>query len=109
MHITFFDIKGTVRFEFIPQQLTVNRAYYMETLKRIREAVHGKMPELWPIVWILHLDNAPAHKMLIVKQSVAQKSFNEMKHHPPIPPVWLRMASVSKNEICLRKTNISAY
>jgi hypothetical protein len=44
----FFDIKGTVRFESIPQGQTVNQAHYIEILKRLREAVHTKSPELRP-------------------------------------------------------------
>jgi hypothetical protein len=42
MLITFFDIKGTVHFEFFPQRQTVNRAYYVEILKWLREAVRKK-------------------------------------------------------------------
>jgi hypothetical protein len=38
------------------------------------------MSELWPNDWILHHDNAPAHKGLSVKQFLAQKSTNEMEH-----------------------------
>jgi hypothetical protein len=48
MLITYFDIKGTVQFEFIPQGQTVNEAYYVETVKWICEAVHRKRSELWP-------------------------------------------------------------
>jgi hypothetical protein len=47
MLITFFDTKDTVHFEFILQGQTINDAYYMEILKRLRESVLRKRPELW--------------------------------------------------------------
>jgi hypothetical protein len=48
--------------ELIPQGQTVNQAYYVEILKRLREAVLRKMSELWSNDWILHHDNAPAYE-----------------------------------------------
>jgi hypothetical protein len=63
---TFFDIKGVVHFEFIPQDQTVKQAYYVEILKPLREAVRRKRPELWPINWILHHENTPAHRILSI-------------------------------------------
>jgi hypothetical protein len=39
MLITFFYIKGTIHYELIPQGRTVNEAYYVEILKRLRVAV----------------------------------------------------------------------
>jgi fatty acid-binding protein DegV len=86
--ITFFDIKGIVHFEFIPQGQTVNQAHYMEILKQLHEAVHRKRSELQPNNWILHHDNAPTNRMLSVKQLLAQKSITEMNTHP-IPLLWL--------------------
>jgi hypothetical protein len=78
--ITFFDIKGIIHFEFIPELKTVNQAYYsfVEVLKLLREAKHKK----WPNDSILHHDNAPANKALSVKQFVAQKSITKMEHPP---------------------------
>jgi hypothetical protein len=66
----------------------------MEILKRLREAVHSKRPELWPSDWILHHDNALAHKALSVKQFLAQKSIAEDEQllcFPDLAPndLWL--------------------
>jgi hypothetical protein len=38
----FFDIKGIVHFEFIPQSQTIDQAYYVEIVRQLREAVHRK-------------------------------------------------------------------
>jgi hypothetical protein len=92
--ITFFDIKDVVRFEFIPQDQTVNKAYYVEISKRLSEIVRRRKPELSPNNWILHHDNAPAHKTLSVKQFLAQKSITEIEH----PPCSLDFAP---NDFCL--------
>jgi hypothetical protein len=80
--ITFLDIQGIIHFELIPQGQKVNQAYYMEILKRLREIMHGEMPELSPNDWILRHDNDPAHKALSVKKFLAQKSMTEMEHQP---------------------------
>jgi hypothetical protein len=69
----FLEIKDVVHFEFIPQGQTVSQAYYVEMLKRLRETVRRERPELWSNDWILHHDNAPAHKALCVKQLLAKK------------------------------------
>jgi histone-lysine N-methyltransferase SETMAR len=85
MLITFFDFKGTGHFEFIPQGQTATQTYYVEIMNRLHEAVRIKRPELWPDDWILHHDNAPAHKVHSVKQFVVQKSITEMEHPPSSP------------------------
>jgi hypothetical protein len=64
--ITSFDM-DIVHFEFIPQSQTVSQAYYVEILKRLRETVRRKRPEIRRTGWILHHDNAPAHTTLPVK------------------------------------------
>jgi len=36
MLICFFDIKGLVHFEFLPQGQTLNQQFYLEVLERLR-------------------------------------------------------------------------
>jgi hypothetical protein len=55
-----------IHHEFVPQGQTVNAAFDVEVLKRLRECVR---PELWTEKnWILHHDNAPSHSTLIMNE-----------------------------------------
>jgi hypothetical protein len=72
--ITFFDIKVIVHFEFIPQGQTVNQAHYVQILKRLRETVCRKRPELWPTV------GSSTMTILQLQQFLAQKSITELEH-----------------------------
>jgi hypothetical protein len=104
--ITSFDVKATVHFTFIAKGQTVNPAYYVEILKRLREAVRRKMSERLHNDWILHHDNAPAQKALSVKHFLAQKSITEMNTHRS-PLILLRLTSgCFTNKVCLKGTNI---
>jgi len=85
MLIVFFDIQGTVKAEWVPSGQTVNWQYYVEVLTKLREHVRRKRPELWRNGWILHQDNAPAHKALSVKQFLANKNITVFEH-PPYSP-----------------------
>jgi hypothetical protein len=48
-----------------------------------------KRPELWPNDSFLHHDSSVAHKVLLVKQFLAQKSCVEMEHPPYSPDLAL--------------------
>lgn len=47
MLICFFDIKGIIHSEFVPQSQTVNQPFYLVVLKRLRRSVARKRPALW--------------------------------------------------------------
>jgi hypothetical protein len=44
--------------------------------------VRRNRPELQSDDWVLHNDNAPAHKALSVKRFLAQKLITELEHPP---------------------------
>jgi len=47
MLMVFFDCHGIVHHEFAPEAQTVNAAFYVEVLKRLRDRVHRVRLELW--------------------------------------------------------------
>jgi hypothetical protein len=79
LFITFFDIKGIGHF-FSFHKAKQSTKLIVETVKRLREALRRKRPELWLNDWILHHDHVPAHKAISVKQFLVKKSITEMKH-----------------------------
>ena len=60
---------------------TVNQVYYLEVLKRLREKVRKKRPEIFASnSWILHHDKAPAHTALSLREFLATKQITVLKH-----------------------------
>jgi len=86
MLMVFFDWHGIVQHEFAPEGQTVNAAFYVEVLKRLRDCVHRVRPELWEgRRWILQHDNAPAHSALIMREFLV-RSYITVLEHPPYSP-----------------------
>jgi len=80
MLIAFFDIDGLVHHEYVPRGQTVNKEFYKTVLLRLRDAVRRHRPEKWRSGnWILHHDNAPAHRAVTTSEFLA-------KHNIPSLP-----------------------
>ena len=68
MLIVFFIGRVIVHYEFVPCGETVNKEFYLNVLKHLREAVRRKMPKAWTNnTWMLHHDNVPAHASLLIR------------------------------------------
>ena len=83
MLICFFDQKGIVHKVFVPPGQTVNGAFYVEILKRLREDVRRKRPDQWRNnTWLLHHGNVPAYAALLTRRFL---NYNNMTM-VPLPP-----------------------
>ena len=84
--VTFFDIRGIVHSEFLPQSQTINQQVYKEILRRLFRSVREKRRELWQDKsWLLHHDNTPAHNALSLQQFLAEKN-TAILEQPPYSP-----------------------
>ncbi|UYV82490.1 hypothetical protein LAZ67_21002496 [Cordylochernes scorpioides] len=71
----FFDCRGVVHPEFSPQGRTVNKEYYLQVMRNLREAIRQKRPDLWKNKnWLLHHDNVPAHTSFLVRDFLAKNN-----------------------------------
>jgi hypothetical protein len=70
----FFNIRGVIMIEWVPEGQTINQKYYLEVLTKLREQVRKKRLHLWKKKSrILHQDNAPAHNAFAMKQFLSDK------------------------------------
>lgn len=84
--IVFFDYKGIVHHEYAPSGQTVNKEYYIEVLRRLRDAIRRRRPDLHASgQWQLHHDNAPAHSAQLVQQFLAKHNIPQVRQ-PPYSP-----------------------
>lgn len=61
--------------EFLSEGRTVHKEYYLEIMRRLREVIRRKRPDLWknnsPL---LHHDNAPTRTSLSVRDDLAKNN-----------------------------------
>src|SRR5215469_16928823 len=63
----FLDYRGVVHHKYAPQGQTINKEYYRDVLRRLRDAVRRKRQDLWSTGnWRLHHDNASAHSSHLI-------------------------------------------
>jgi hypothetical protein len=75
-----------VHHEFLHQGQTLNRWYYLEELKHLRENVTTERPQLWRNnSWYLHHDNTPAHASLLIHDFLANTNTTVLPQ-PPYSP-----------------------
>ncbi|UYV72276.1 hypothetical protein LAZ67_9002433 [Cordylochernes scorpioides] len=86
MLTVFFDYQGIVHHEFQQHGSTITADSYLGVLRRLREAIRQKRPELWRSKsWILHHDNTPAHTALKISKFL-QDHLTSVFPQPPYSP-----------------------
>ncbi|UYV64367.1 hypothetical protein LAZ67_3000418 [Cordylochernes scorpioides] len=107
MLTVFFDYQGIVHHEFQQQGSTITADSYLRVLRRLREAIRQKRPELWRSKsWILHHDNAPAHtalKILKFLQDHSTSVFPQPPYSPDLAPCDFLLFEKLKKKLKGRK------
>ncbi|KAJ4426501.1 hypothetical protein ANN_27315 [Periplaneta americana] len=95
MLTVFFDVRGIVNHEYAPEGQMVTKEYYHDVLRRLRDAVRRKRPDMWTANnWHLHHDNAPAHSSQLIHTFLAKHgitTFRQPPYSPDLAPCdfWL--------------------
>ncbi|UYV67590.1 hypothetical protein LAZ67_5001322 [Cordylochernes scorpioides] len=81
MIIVFFDIRGIVHCEFVPQGQTVNSAFYLEVLRILKRRIARVRTEIKDKVK-LHRDNATSHTAFIITNFLARSNTPKIDMDP---------------------------
>jgi len=86
-HVTdVFWFWGYRNHEYAPDGQTINKEFYPQVLRRLRESVLRKRPEKWRDGdWILHHNNAPVHTSHLVQQFLAKQGTAQLQQAPYSP------------------------
>ena len=77
----FLDNKRIIHQKFAPQGQTFNQDCYIGMLKRLREDKRRKRLQKWAgLDWMVHYDDASAHKALSVQQFLAKTNIIAVPH-----------------------------
>jgi hypothetical protein len=82
----FCDYRGIVYHSYASESQTVNKEYYLEVIRHLRDADWCKRPDLWASRnWQLHHDNAPAHSSHLIQSFLANHGIPVVRQAPYSP------------------------
>lgn len=82
----WWDYKGIVHFELLPNNATINSEVYCHQLDKLNDALKQKRPELINRKGVVfHQDNAKPHTSLMARQKLLQLGWDVLPH-PPYSP-----------------------
>jgi hypothetical protein len=92
----------------VPKGQTVNSGFYCDVLRRLRENVQRRRPELWrEQTWLLHHENAPFHTSVLTQQFLAKHKMAVIPHPPYSPDLAsCDFFFFQKNEIEAERTPV---
>ena len=86
MLTVFFDSRGVVSHQYAPQGQNINKEYYLEVLRPLRDAVRRNRQDLWAAgTWQLHHDNAPAHSSQLIQTFLVKHNIPVVRQAPYSP------------------------
>lgn len=111
MLVAFFDCRGMIHREFVPEGQTVNATFYMGVMNRLLKRIARVRPDMHANKsWFLLHDNAPSHNAAVIRQFLAKK--NSYCATPPHVLAGLgtgRLLFVSKAETEAKRRAIRRY
>ena len=82
----WWDFKGIVFFELLPDNTTINSEVYCHQLDKLNDSLKQKRPELINRKGVVfHQDNARPHTSLVTRQKLLQLGWDILPH-PPYSP-----------------------
>jgi hypothetical protein len=82
----FFDYRGIVHHSYAPAGQTINKEYYREVIRHLRDAVRRKRPDLWASRNCqLHHDNAPALSSHMIQSFLVKHGIPVVRQAPYSP------------------------
>ena len=84
MLIVFFDAKGVFHYEFVPEGQTVNGAFYLEVLRKLKRRVNWVRPAIAGN-WKLHHANATSQTCSKVTDYLTQNGVVTIPQPPDSP------------------------
>lgn len=85
MVTVFWDDKGVILLDFLERGRTVTSERYIETLKKLTEAIRRKRPNKNLKTIHIHHDNARPHTSLATNQAIGKLGWSVVPH-PPYSP-----------------------